>query len=181
MGTVGIILILLALLGLYFIMHILIYNHIQVFKTRIDHVEGIIDENLREKYDLILRAEEVIKEKIAEKKEYLKELKELKEQKISNFDFCRKLSESENIVINLYHDNEQLENNENIEEVLVDLKKINEHLSALIAFYNKYTSSLNSYIRKFPNNIIAKIHHVKVRPFFDGKDLTDDDIDDFKI
>ena len=50
-----------------------------------------------------------------------------------------------------------------------------------ILYYNKHTSSLNNYIRKFPNNIIAKIHHVKVKPYFDGKDMTDNDIEDFKL
>ena len=43
------------------------------------------------------------------------------------------------------------------------------------------TNILNAYIRKFPNNIVAKMHKIKSKPFFDGKDMTDIEINDFKI
>ena len=43
MGTIGIIIISLAIIGTYAIFHILIYNQIQTIKTKINHVEGIID------------------------------------------------------------------------------------------------------------------------------------------
>ena len=62
-----------------------------------------------------------------------------------------------------------------------DFKMINEKLTACISYYNKQMNLLNGYIRKFPNNIIAKLHNVKSKPFFDGKDMTDTDIEDFKL
>ena len=40
---------------------------------------------------------------------------------------------------------------------------------------------LNKAIKKFPSNIIAKIHHLDPQTFFDGKDMFDDDKEDFKI
>lgn len=181
MGTFGIILIITALLGLYGIIHITIYNKIQFLKTKIEHVEGIIDESLRKKFDLILRAEDTINENLSSKKEYLQDYKELKNEKISNFDLTRKLEEAENIIQNLYNDHEKLNENENIKEILKELKRINEKLTAGITYYNKQTTKLNAYIRKFPNNIIAKIHHVKIKPFFDGKNMNDEDINDFKL
>ena len=50
-----------------------------------------------------------------------------------------------------------------------------------ITYYNKNTSVFNNYLRKFPNNVISKIHKIKVKTFFDGKDMTDNDIFDFKL
>ncbi len=181
MGVFGIILFVVALLGLWGIFHVSIYNQLQLLKTKIEHVEGMIDESLRTKYDLIIRAEDTINENLKTKKEYLKEYKDLKDKKISNFDLLRKLEEAENIISNLYHDNDELANNENISEILDELKYTNEKLMAGVAYYNKHTTTLNNYIRKFPNNLVSKIHRIKTRPFFDGKDLTDDDIEDFKL
>ena len=66
-------------------------------------------------------------------------------------------------------------------EIKKSFKEVNEKLTAGITYYNKQTNLLNSYIRKFPNNLIAKIHHISTKPFFDGKDMTDDDIFDFKL
>ena len=36
-------------------------------------------------------------------------------------------------------------------------------------------------IRKFPYNIMGKILKYKEKTFFDGKDMNDDDIKDFKL
>ena len=66
-------------------------------------------------------------------------------------------------------------------EVKEEFKNINEKLVAGISYYNKHVTDINNYIRKFPNNIIAKIHHIKAKTFFDGKDMTDTDIEDFKL
>ena len=59
--------------------------------------------------------------------------------------------------------------------------KLNERLEATKSFYNKYTSLLNKLIKKFPSNILAKIHHIEVQTYFDGKDLFDDKKEDFKL
>ena len=81
----------------------------------------------------------------------------------------------------MYDDNKELNENETMNEVKQELKAIDEKLVAGISYYNKHVSEINAYIRKFPNNIISKIHRIKVRPFFDGKDMTDTDIEDFKL
>ena len=52
---------------------------------------------------------------------------------------------------------------------------------AFTNYYNKNTNMLNEMVRKFPSNIIGKIHHFKVSAFFDGKDMNDDVYNDFKL
>ncbi len=180
MGLFGIILIIVACVCLVAIFYISIYNKIQLELTKIEHVEGLIDEDLRTKYDLILRADDAMK-KSDIKKDYFKEYRKLKEEKISNFDLERKLKEAEMMIHNLYHDNPELSLNENMDEVMRDFKIVNEKLIAGISYYNKKTNLFNAYIRKFPNNFIAKIHHISIKTFFDTKDMTDTDINDFKL
>lgn len=65
--------------------------------------------------------------------------------------------------------------------LLEDLYQLNEKLEATKIFYNKYTNYLNKSIKKFPSNIIAKIHHIEINSFFDGKDFNDNLKNDFKI
>lgn len=176
-----ILLILIIVFGLIAILYISIYNKLQYGKTKIEHVEGIIDEDLRTKFDIVLRAEDVIKTKIPSNKDYLKEFTKLKNEKISSFDLERKLKEAENIILNLYNDNLELNENTSMFEIIKDFKQINEKLTAGISYYNRQMNILNAYLRKFPNNIIAKIHHMESKPFFDRKDMTDTDIEDFKL
>lgn len=181
MGSFGIVLILIALVGLLLIGYISIYNKLQYGSTKIEHVEGLIDEDLRHKYDIVVRADDVLKTHLKDKKEYLKEYIDLKDAKISNFDLERKLKEAETIILNLYNDNLSLSENTNMVEIIQDFKAINEKLIAGISYYNRQMNILNAFIRKFPNNLIAKIHHFTSKPFFDQKDMTDTDIEDFKL
>ena len=62
-----------------------------------------------------------------------------------------------------------------------NIRRIDEKLCAAKNYYNKNTSLENQIIRKFPTNVIAKIHKFKIKLFFDGKDMEDEIIDDFKI
>ena len=66
-------------------------------------------------------------------------------------------------------------------EVPVDIDKIDENLLAGKNYYNKNTSELNKIIQKFPSNFVAKLHRYKIKPFFDGKNMQDTIIDDFKL
>ncbi len=178
METFSLVLIILILIILYIIGHILIYNKMQFYVTKIEHVECMIDEALREKYDIIFKLESAIKDAIKDKNEYLKDLKK---EKISNFEMQRKLDEAQALIENLYYDHEELTKKNKFEKIFAELKKVNEKLTAGITYYNSTTSILNNYLRKFPNNIVAKIHKIKIKTFFDGKDMSDDDIFDFKL
>ena len=181
MGIYTIILLLIIIIGLLAIVYINIYNHMQYSKTKIEKAENNIDNDLREKYDLVVKTDTIIKEHFKEKKDYLKEFINLKETDISNFDLERKLKEAETIISTLYEDNKELNENNSMKEVLENFKEVNEKLIADISYYNKHVTETNNYIRKFPNNIIAKIHHLNIKAFFDGKDMTDTDINDFKL
>ena len=57
METFTILLLVIIILGILAILYINIYNHIQFSKTKIEKVEEQIDEDLRTKYDLIVKAD----------------------------------------------------------------------------------------------------------------------------
>lgn len=150
-----------------------------VFKLKIEKAEGIIDESLRQKYDVIARLNVMIK-KVVTKKDYLKEYIELKDKRISNYEMDRKLTEAENIILEVKGDYEELDNKD-FNGALKEIKSINESLISGKTYYNRNTNELNKVIRKFPTNIIAKIHRYKIKPFFDGKNMQDAVLDDFKL
>ena len=53
MNLFEIILLLIVILGLLAIIYATIYNNLVNYKLKIDKAEGIIDESLRQKYDII--------------------------------------------------------------------------------------------------------------------------------
>ena len=60
-------------------------------------------------------------------------------------------------------------------------KRINEKITSAKSFYNKYITESNELVRKFPSNIVAKFHNVKIKYFFDNNDMNDEEINDFKL
>ena len=179
MNTLTIILIIIIILGLLVIFYATIYNRLAVYKIKIEKAESIIDEALRQKYDAICRINTLIK-KVVTKKDYLKEYIDLKNKKISNYDLDRKLTEAINTIMEVKNDYSELDTKEFNKE-LKTINKINEDLTSSKNYFNKNTSELNELIRKFPTNIIAKIHHYTIKPFFDGKNMQDEITDDFKL
>lgn len=163
---------------MYFIIK---YNQIQFYITKIEKSEGIIDETLRERYDLISKTIKIIKNKVKSTKDYFKDFNKLKDEKISNFDLDRRLTEILTLCETVKSDYEEIESNKDLKILFKELKHNEEKLTATKNYYNKNTNELNGIIRKFPINIMSLFFKIKVRPFFDGKDLTDDIVDDFKL
>jgi len=156
------------------------YNQIQHSKTKINQAECLIDEALRERYDLLVNADNLLKE-ILDSKTIFKDLTKIKDENISNFDLDRRLNEYVGTLMNVKNDNKDLIENKAFKDIISSNKKIDEKLQAAKSYYNKYTSELNDLIRAFPSNIVARIHGIPIQTFFDGKNLEDTIIDDFKL
>ena len=178
--AISIILIIIIILAIGGIYYITVFNNLNDLKTKIMEAESIIDENLRIKYDILIRLSNKLKKKMKDSKNYFKEYEKLNEKNITKFEMDRKLNEALSLILKM-QDDLKLDNNEEINKEIETIKRIDEKLCAAKNYYNKNTSLENSLIRKFPTNVIAKIHKFKIKLFFDGKDMEDEIIDDFKI
>jgi len=176
-----VLLVFVIIFGLLGIFYILTYNKIQKLKIRIDEAEVIIDEEIRKRFDLMNRLTSIMKESYKIENKYFKDFESLKSKKISNFDLDRKITEGINLFKQLIFDYSDMKKDRQIKEIEYELKEREEKLEAAKAFYNTYTTKLNEVIRSFPSNIVAKFHKITIKAYFDGKDLNDDDINDFKL
>lgn len=169
------------LLGAIVVFYVLLYNNIQAHKIKINEAESVIDELLRKKYDELLSIKKIILDNTDVDKKSFDDLDGLKKEKLSSFDFERRLTVINKLIEQIYSDYNKLGDNEDFSCAYEDIFKLNERLEATKSYYNRYTSLLNKTIKKFPSNIIAKIHHINPQTYFDGKDLYDDNLEDFKI
>ena len=174
------ILVIVALAAVLTIVYVLTYNKIQKYMIRINEAESQIDEALRKRYDILVSMENIINENLNLKQNNFADLKD-GEAKISNFEMDRRLTKVEDLFKKIRSDYMEELDFEAYRTLLVDLKISEEKNEAAKKYYNKYTTKLNELIRKFPSNIIAKIHSIKAHLYFDNKDMSDDDILDFKL
>ena len=175
-----IILIIIILFSGFFV-YVTIHNKFQDYIIKINEVESKIDDSLREKFDTLLNLNNLLKEKIGTKKALVDDLSNLKDENISSFDMDRKLVEAMNKVIFIKEKYTELENDEDISKLICNIDDTDESLRACKKYYNETITEYNKLIRKIPYNIIGKILKYKEKPFFDGKNMYDEDINDFKI
>ena len=168
-----------------FAIYTILYNKLQDFIIRVDEAESVIDEILRNKYDQINKCISVIKgnKELEEEIDHslFDEVLRLRTKKISNFDLNRKLVDAEISLVNLKEKYPKLKDNSDILDISKKLEEINENLIVHIEYYNKNISEYNKLIKLFPTNIIAKISKYQEKLFFDRKDMSDDDYNDFKL
>lgn len=170
----------LIIIGGIGILYVYQYNKLQHSKTKLDQAEVRIDEELRNKYDILVKADQLIIN-LLDTKSLLKDLDKLKNENISNFDLDRKLNEYFTLLNQIKNDHSVLAEDKNFKSLLSETKKVDEKLQAAKSYYNKYTSELNDLVRTFPSNFVAKLHGIGIKTFFDGKNLEDTIIDDFKL
>ncbi|MDD4706279.1 MAG: LemA family protein [Bacilli bacterium] len=170
-----------VLIGVIIIIYIILYNNLQAYKIKINEAENVIDDLLRKKYDSLITIKKIIIEKTDIDKKAFNNLNNLKDQNISSFDFERKLTTINKLIEQILLDHSKLEEEENFSQEYEDIFKLNERLEATKNFYNRYTSLLNKLIKNFPSNILAKVHHLEPHAYFDGKDLYDNNKEDFKL
>ena len=163
------------------IYYIILYNKINESIIRIDEAESRIDNNLRDKYDLLNRSITLFRNKIELDTNAFKEIIKLRARKISNFDLDRVLAKSYNEFLSIYEGNPKVRESDEIFKVSRQLEIINDDLLTLRNYYNANITSYNKMIKTFPTLIIAKIKKYKEKPFYDLKDMNDEDYKDFKL
>ena len=181
MKIITIIVTIIAIVAILTFIYIYIYNRLQDYKLKIDEAESILDENLRDKYDKMVELQSLVLKLSKVNKNEFTELEEIQKEEISNFDLDRKIIQVYNKLNTIINDYEKIQNKKEVINLLNEIKRLDEKIDSAKLYYNKYINESNSMIRKFPSNIIAKIHHIKVKNFYDNKDLNDNEVNDFKL
>lgn len=182
MGAVLLILLLLVIIaGLLSIYYISVYNSYQDYIIRINEVEGYIDNAIRDKFDALSKSINVIKGNTDIKEELFPEIVKLRSRKMSSFELNRKLVDELNEFYKIKEEHPELKKSESFVEIDNKLEEIEDNLESYQEYYNSNITEYNKLVRSFPTNIVAMICKYKERTFFDGKDMTDEDVNDFKL
>ena len=165
---------------LLLIWYIATYNRYQNYIIRINEAEAFIDTTLRKRFDLLNKSIEIIKANSKEK-EVLTIIDELKTMKLSNFELDRKLYDAINEFDRYKETIEELKANEAFIKIEIGLFESEAEIVAARKYYNDIITDYNKMVRTFPSNFVAGMSSYKVKPYFDGKDMYDKNIKDFKL
>lgn len=164
------------------IWYISTYNYFQNYIIRINEAEAFIDTTLRKRFDLLNKSIGIIKANIKDKKEDVLEIiVKLRSRKLSNFELDRQLYDAINEFNQYKEAHESLKNSETFLKIELGLFESESEIVAARKYYNDIITDYNKLVRRFPSNVVAKISGYKDKTYFDGKDMNDDIINDFKL
>ena len=180
MEILKIILYIIIVVGIILIGYALIYNKIKTQILKINSVESEIDESLREKYDLLVKIISEVK-KIEKDIDKFNDFEKIKDENLSSFEFERKLADIESEIYTIRNDNNKLMKNNTFNDLWYDITNLNTKIKAEEKYYNENTTIYNELVTKFPSKLIAVILRLNEKRYFDGKNMYDKNIKDFKI
>ncbi len=157
------------------------YNNIQHYIIRLNEVEANIDRVLRKRFDLLNKSIGIIKTNTETEDDVLVNVVKLRSRKLSNFELDREIY----LAINEFESfSEKFPVLKTCESYLKIVNGINEteiEIYALRGYYNDIVTLFNKSVRSFPSNLIAHASKLKEKAYFDGKDMYDEVINDFKL
>lgn len=157
------------------------YNNFQNYIIRINEAENNIDSTLRKRFDLLNKSIDIIKANTEIEEDIFTDIIKLRSRKLSNFDLDRRLYEGIkefNKYKNQYPD---LSKSEVFTKIDINLIESEAEITAFRKYYNDIITDYNKLVKSFPSNILALIFKFKKKPYFDGKNMDDDNIKDFKL
>ena len=122
-----------------------------------------------------------IRDSIKSEKEIFGEIVKLRSRKIGNFELYRILTRASNELNELRTEYNDIDNSNEIKKITKQIDDIDIKIDNAIEYYNDNITIYNSLLKKFPSNIIATFSKYKEKLFFDRKDMSDEDYDDFKL
>ncbi len=131
-------------------------NRINSLRYKMGVSESSINENLKNKLDLVIRSINIIERELKIESKKFEDVKKIRNEKINNIVFDNLLSEATDEIFDIKDDYKEVEKIKSFKGIINDIKDLNILLSGGKKFYNKYASEYNSLIKKFPYKLFSK-------------------------
>ena len=105
----------------------------------------------------------------------------LKSKKVSNFELDRELYEGLKEFNKYKEEHPELKKSEVFNKIDMELAESEIEITAYRKYYNDIITDYNNLVKKIPSNLIALYFKFKPKNYFDGKDMNDEDEQDFKL
>lgn len=134
---------------------------------KIEEAEKNAAEILKEKYDLLVSVDSIMKSK--DKEDLFLNLDSIDLSKLSNLELNKELSKYDKTIVELTDYNKEIVYDENEEKIFENLIKSNINRLAVEKYYNDNVTKFNKLLSKFPSSIIAKFKKYSKKELFENE------------
>lgn len=173
--------IVIAVLVVFVIYAISVYNGLVVLKNRVSEAWSDIEVQMKRRYDLIPNLVETVKGYAAHESGTLEKVIQARNMAMGAQGSVKEAAESENILSGtlkslfaLSENYPDLKANANFIELQRELRDTEDKIQAARRFYNGNVLAFNTKVELFPSNIVASMFHFEKRELFQLADTEQD-------
>ncbi|WP_232218228.1 MULTISPECIES: LemA family protein [unclassified Thermosipho (in: thermotogales)] len=151
---------------------VVLYNDLVKLKKLVENAWSQIDVQLKRRHDLIPNLVNSVKGYMKFEQETLEKVMKARAAAISSKDMNEKIKSENEItgllsrLFALVENYPELKANENVKQLMEELKKTEDKIAYARQFYNDIVMKYNTRISVFPTNIVAKMFNFKEASFF---------------
>ena len=178
MGT-GAIILIVAVVILYASM----YNSLVRRRNRVDQAYSSIDVQLTQRYDLLPKLVETVKQYMVHERTLLEDITRLRSQAMSSTTPADKLNADSQLSSALGQLRVQMENypqlraSENFNQLQRSLNEVEEQIAAARRAYNGAVVDYNNAVQTVPTSFVADMHNFTARTVYEAEARKRDDVD----
>lgn len=161
--------------------YIVLSNKIKYSEIRLNEAEKVIIDELNNRYELIMKTKPTIEKNTKLDLTIFSELEKVKNTNISSYDLDKKITIAISTIYTIKNDYPKLEEKKAFKELIRDLNESDTLIDAAKSFYNTHNEKLINLIKSFPTNIICLFNKVKIKPYYEAKEIFNESDDGIKI
>ena len=168
--------IVLLLVVVALVVNVVVYNRLVALRNRVDNGWSQIDVQLRRRYDLIPNLVETVKGYATHERELFEHVTDARARAIDASNVPDQAQAENGITTGLRQllavaeNYPELKANQNFLALQEELTGTESKIAYARQFYNDQVMKLNTLVRSFPSNLIAKAFGFEEREFFDIED-----------
>ena len=155
-----------------------IYNltKLKTYKSRIDGSSKVINDELEERFQLILKTKPIVNKITKKEIDFYNELEKIKKSSISSYELDTKINSAIDTIKVINNDYKKLSEKKEFKEILRKFDESDTKITAAKSFYNKNNNLLINYTKKIVPKLIAKVNKIKIQPLYETVELFDEDM-----
>lgn len=176
----AIVLVVIAVVG---IMGIMVYNNLVRRRNMVDQAFSTIDVQLTQRYDLIPKLVETVKQYMTHERSLLEEIVRLRSRAVATHDPVEKVRADNDLTramgqLNVTMENyPQLKASDTFVQLQRSLNEVEEQLAAARRSYNAAVTDYNNTVQTFPSSLVASTAGFGLRQTFVAEEAKRRDVD----
>ena len=172
--------VIIATIALVIVIIVCVYYYnlskLKTYKSRLDGSIKVINEELENRYKLVLDTKTMVNKVTKKEMDFYKHLEDIKNTNIAANELDAEINKAIETLRVIDTDYKKLSEKKEFKDVLRKFEESDTKITAAKSFFNKNNECLINFTRKIIPKLVAKLNKIKIQPSFETVELFGEDM-----